>query len=120
MNDVDVIFQAKIWHLPIDASADPVCNPLTTLYIGDRPVELVLWNPVAENVLALASGQSVKIYDVQQDAAKIGNWCIYLKQYYYNQSVEIELVQFLVVFQPGTRPVRFSLKTPFCSGTGLC
>lgn len=67
------IKQVKIWHLPVDVSADPVCNPSTTLCIGDVAVELVLWNPVAENVLASASQQSIKIYDVQQQTARIGN-----------------------------------------------
>jgi len=38
----------------------------------DRAVELVLWNPVAENVLAVASQQSIKIYDVEQQTASIG------------------------------------------------
>jgi len=75
--------QVKIWQLPVDASTDPVCNPSTTLCIGDRAVELVLWNPVAENVLALASQQSVKVYDVEQQAAAIGNLCIQLKQFCY-------------------------------------
>jgi len=64
-----------VWHLPVDAAAEAVCNPSSTLCIGDRAVELVLWNPVAENVLALASQQSVKIYDVQRDDAAFGNLC---------------------------------------------
>jgi len=71
---IDQFLQVKIWHLPVDASADPVCNPATTLCIGDTTVELVLWNPVAENVLASASQQSIKIYDVEQQAARIGNF----------------------------------------------
>jgi len=70
--DMDVNFQVKIWHLPVDVSVDPICNPSATLSIGDRAVELVLWNPVAENVLALASQQSVKIYDVERQTARIG------------------------------------------------
>ena len=51
-----------------------MCNPSATLCIGDVAVELVLWNPVAENVLASASQQSIKIYDVKQQTARIGNF----------------------------------------------
>jgi len=79
IDDMDVILQVKIWHLPVDASADPVCNPLTTLCIGDTAVELVLWNPVAENILGLATQQFIKIYDAEQQTAAIGNVCICLK-----------------------------------------
>jgi len=78
-DETDVIQQVKIWHLPADASSDPVCNPSTTLCIGDSAVELVLWNPVAENVLALAAQQSIKIYDVEQQAARIGNFVLLYK-----------------------------------------
>ena len=64
----------KIWHLPVDASTDPVCNPSATLSIGDAAVALVLWNPVADNVLAAASQQSIRIFDVEQQTARIGNF----------------------------------------------
>ena len=71
---MNVTLQVKIWHLPIDVSHDSVCDPSTTLCTGDSTVDLVLWNPVAENVLASASQQSIKIYDVGQQIARIGNF----------------------------------------------
>jgi len=73
-SEINVIVQVKIWHLPVDVSHDSVCNPSTTLCTGDGTVELVLWNPVAENVLASAAQQSVKIYDVEQQNARIGDF----------------------------------------------
>jgi len=79
-SDMNVILQVKIWRLPVDVSHDSVCNPSTTLCIGDRAVELVLWNPVAENVLASATQQSIKIYDLEQQTARIGNFFRCIKQ----------------------------------------
>jgi len=68
------ILQVKIWHLPVDVSTNPVCHPSTTVCVGDSAVEVVLWNPVAESVLAAATQQSIRIYDVEQQAARIGNF----------------------------------------------
>jgi len=67
-----MLLQVKIWHLSVDASVDPVCNPSATLNIGDTAVELVLWNPIAENVLAATSQQSIRVYDVKRQIARIG------------------------------------------------
>jgi len=73
-NEMNVIVQVKIWHLPVDVSDDSLCNPSTTLCVGDSVVDLVLWNPIAENVLASATQQSIKIYDIEQQTARIGNF----------------------------------------------
>lgn len=73
-SDTNVIVQVKIWHLPVDVAHNSVCDPSTTMCTGDSTVDIVLWNPVAENVLASAVQQCIKIYDVEQQTARIGNF----------------------------------------------
>jgi len=80
VSEMNVVLQVKVWHLPVDVTTESVCNPSTTLSIGDSCVELVLWNPVAENVLASATQQSIKIYDVEQQSARIGTFRLHLSE----------------------------------------
>lgn len=55
---------AKIWHLPADGVSGTLCNPACILTHEDKQIENVLWNPSADNVLALSLDVKVKIFDV--------------------------------------------------------
>ncbi|KAJ1823322.1 Coronin-like protein crn1 [Coemansia sp. RSA 2671] len=66
--------QAMVWRVPADLAEreeEDVTQPLVVLGGHGRKVGHVAWNPVAENVLAVASSDhTVKIWDVGQVAVK--------------------------------------------------
>ncbi|XP_028401542.1 coronin-7-like [Dendronephthya gigantea] len=60
----------KIWTIPESHNADDISNPELTLS-KQKPVEAVLFNPAAENVLASIAGNDVKIWDISRGKDKI-------------------------------------------------
>ncbi|KAJ2488585.1 Coronin-like protein crn1 [Coemansia sp. RSA 2050] len=66
--------QAMVWRVPADLAEreeEDVTQPLAVLGGHGRKVGHVAWNPVAENVLAVASSDhTVRIWDVGQVAVK--------------------------------------------------
>jgi hypothetical protein len=66
----------KIWHLPEDGLVDSVSNPECTVVQGEKRIENIAWNPIAEHVLALSVQQAIRIYDVDRQSAQIGTLVI--------------------------------------------
>lgn len=51
---------------------DDLCEPVSTLTFGDRRIENVLWHPLASDVLAVTSANSLSIMDVSKEAEIYG------------------------------------------------
>ena len=59
--------QVKVWKLPESERlqvAISTLSPIVKLPDQDRRVETVEWNPVADDILAVGVGKTVKVYDV--------------------------------------------------------
>ncbi|KAK6173712.1 hypothetical protein SNE40_017118 [Patella caerulea] len=56
----------KIWLLPEEGSSDNITEPVVTLPEQDRKIENVVWNTMADGILAASTNKSVKIFDVTQ------------------------------------------------------
>ncbi|KAL5012880.1 hypothetical protein ScPMuIL_011431 [Solemya velum] len=61
--------RVSIWNLPDEDMMEGQINLLeasTTLPQQESRIENVLWNPIAENVLAISTSNVVKIFDVEE------------------------------------------------------
>ena len=65
-----------MWLLPEDSSFSSFSDVSVCLPAEDRRIENVLWNPVADGILAVSTNRTVKIYDIGNQAAKFGKSCI--------------------------------------------
>lgn len=65
----------KVWHLPeVERLQEglSVISPEVKLPDTDRRVETVEWNPIAQDVLAVGVGKTVKVFDVAANKETCG------------------------------------------------
>lgn len=63
----------KLWQLPdLECLSEQIdtLSPRETLPSQERKVENVLWNPVADGILAVSVGNSLKVFDVEAGTEK--------------------------------------------------
>lgn len=63
--------QVKVWRL-LEADQDFSASPHVMLGPQGSQVEVLLFHPTADGVLASAAGKAVKIWDVEQQQILIG------------------------------------------------
>lgn len=64
-----------MWLLPKEEDKTTISDACLVLPTQDHRIENVLWNPLAEGVLAVSVDKCVKLFDVASATEKIGNLC---------------------------------------------
>jgi WD40 repeat protein len=66
------LFQTKLWKIP-DELGETLNQPTFTIPTEPKRIENVLWHPTADNILAVSSNQTVKIWDIGAEKEQFGN-----------------------------------------------
>lgn len=81
--------QVRIWDLPKDELPENLLNAKWTLTESKR-IESILWNPLAEGILAVSALKTVKVFDVSAQEEKFSE--------YSSSHVELSLTVLNVLF----------------------